>query len=364
MHPRILLRTHYQADEPRTILATVTECTSPTESRNEDAIAAAVVRWARENEQIISIPGAVYAVGNARSLEFLNKSNRWTATGLAFGYIHKALPVSKGIEGLVLTWLEERLYLRHYMAKNGALVIKFGQWLLKHGSATDEELRNRSVIEGLMVEALDEYLAIATDIRDRTAIRRERDRMSRSEYASSTKRHKRYPLLTTMERLRLLDAERANGDRQRIAPDGSGRLATLLTAIPDIRTLERLGRDDSLHKVVSTALRESSTHSLAPQGRPATVLADAYRYAVERGLQACPLAYLDDVLYAYFGFDAHRSTAEGSAEELLEPLHRALPGEVRFHVDRRGRRAFVLITDRTGQNLDAVLSSLAVTPSS
>lgn len=363
MHPRILLRTHYQADEPRTILATVTECTSPTESRNEDAIAAAVVRWARQNQQIISIPGAVYAIGNARSLEFLNKSNRWTATGLAFGYVHKALPVRKGIEGLALTWLEEHLYLKHYLAKNGALVIKFGQWLLKHGSTTDEELRNRSVIEGLMVEALDEYLAITTDIRDRTGIRRERDRMNRSEYASITKRHKRYPLLTTLERLRLLDAERANGDRQRIAPDSSGRLATLLRAIPDIPALERLGRDDSLHKVVSAALGES-THILSSRARPATVVADAYRYAVHRGLQACPLAYLDDVLYAYFAFDADRSTAEGSAEELLEPLHRALPGEVRFHVDRRGRRAFVLITGQAGQNLDAVLSSLAVTPSS
>src|SRR5439155_18993465 len=90
MHPRILLRTHYQADEPRIIIATVTHCTSPTQSRSEDAAAEAVVRWARAHDITISLPGAVYAVGNARALSLLNNSNRWTSTGLAFGYLNKS----------------------------------------------------------------------------------------------------------------------------------------------------------------------------------------------------------------------------------------------------------------------------------
>src|SRR5712692_5213933 len=103
MRPRILLRTHYQADEPRAIIAAVTECSSPTESRHEDAVAAALMKWAKANDYTLSTPGALYAVGNARSLGLLNTSYRWTATGLAFGYIHSASQRTTGRDTLTLT---------------------------------------------------------------------------------------------------------------------------------------------------------------------------------------------------------------------------------------------------------------------
>jgi hypothetical protein len=70
------------------------------------------------------------------------------------------------------------------------------------------------------------------------------------------------------------------------------------------------------------------------------------------GLQACPLAFLDDLLFATsVGKTRKAGGAPGPAEELLEPLHRERPSEVRFHVDRRGRRAFVLITGEALQSL-------------
>src|SRR5437016_3129356 len=175
MHPRILLRTHYQADEPRIIIAAVTNCTKATRSKDEDAIAECVVRWAHENEQMLSIPGATYAVGNARSLDLLNNSNRWTATGLAFAYIAGATSSPPPDDVMCLTPPEQRLYLKQYITNCGALVIRFGQWLLTNGPTTDDELRDTRVIEKCLVETLDEYLTIATEIRDRSTIRRERD---------------------------------------------------------------------------------------------------------------------------------------------------------------------------------------------
>lgn len=311
MHPRILLRTHYQADEPRTIIASVTECTNARDSRHEDTIAAALVRWARENGQIISIPAAVYAVGNARSLAFLNGSNRWTATGLALGYIHTVFPALKGIQGLTLRPQEEYLYLKYYMASGGALLLKFGQWLIRQGRTTDEELRTGSVIEELVIEALDDYLTIAVDIRDRTTIRRERDRLSRSTYASSTKRHKRYPLIKTMERLGLLEAAEVDGNRSTMSQDASGRLFSLLREIPDIRSLERLAREDMLSTVVGKVLSQAKADASLHTPKVGSLLAGAYRYALAVGLQACPLAYLDDLLFAFDPNCAGKISTEG-----------------------------------------------------
>ena len=91
MRPRILLRTHYQADEPRLIIASAVHCSSPTESRDEGRIAAQLQKWARSNGFIISVPGAIYAVGNSRQLGLLNNVNRWTARGLAFAYFDEQM---------------------------------------------------------------------------------------------------------------------------------------------------------------------------------------------------------------------------------------------------------------------------------
>jgi hypothetical protein len=364
MRPKILLRTHYQADEPRAIIAAVTVCSSPTQSRHEDAVATALVRWAKENDYVLSIPGAVYAVGNARSLGLLTASCRWTATGLAFGYIHNRISSSIRHDALTLTAAEARLYLRCYLDNGGALLIKFGQWLIERGSTTDDELRSGSVIERLLIEALDEYLTIATDIRDRTSIRKERERLSRSEYAASTKRHKRYPLLTTMNRLGLVVSGDGAHQRTGVSPDPEGRLVRLLNALPDVTTLERSCREHVLEGVIDKALLD--TQQLGGPGKlnAATLIADAYRFAMGRGLHACPLSYLDDLLFAYALVDAPASAMRATAEDILEPIHRQSPTDVRFHVDRRGRRAFVIVSGEPLRTLEEGLSHVIGTSSS
>jgi hypothetical protein len=360
MHPRIILRTHYQADEPRTIIATVTMCSSPTESRREEAVAAALVRWAKENGHAISIPGAVYAVGNAISLGLLNNSHRWTARGLACGYIESVLPAESGSSGLVLRVPEERLYLKCYMERGGALLIKFGQWLLARGGTTDDELRAGSVIEMLLVQVLDEYLALATDVRDRTAIRRERDRLRRSDYAPSTKRHKRYPLVKTMERLRLVATKQHDGHRDSVSPDPAGQLASLLSLIPDVAVLERHCRENALDEVIDRAGYESERIESQSDSEVAALLMTGYNFAIGRGLQACPLAYLEELLFAYVRRDPQTSGKRVTAEGMFDALHRRSPNEVRFHVDRQGRRAFVLVTGDVSNALEALLSDSRV----
>ena len=356
MRARIVLRTHYQADEPRAIIAVVTDCSSLTQSRHEDAVAAALVKWAKGNHYTLSLPGAVYAVGNARSLGLLNNSHRWTPTGLAFGYIHAKTGSAIGSATLILATPEERLYLKCFLENGGALLIKFGQWLIERGGTTDDELRAASVIERLLVEALDEYLTIVSDIRDRTTIRRERDRLSRSDYASATKRHKRYPLLKTMERLRLIVTQEVAEQRTSISPDSAGRLAALLKAVPDVTTLERYCRDDVLDTIIDTTLYDSGRAGGTARINTATLMADAYRFAIDRGLQACPLSYLDDLLFAYSL--AGEPNARGNAEQVFEPLHHQYPTDVRFHVDRRGRRAFLLISGEPFKILEASLTSV------
>jgi hypothetical protein len=351
VQPRIILRTHYQANEPRLIIAAVTNCSSPTESRDEDRVATLLERWARAAEYVISTPGAMYAVDNARHLSLLNSLNRWTADGLALAFIHRQLPSSFAETRPELSPLEERFYLPTYLQGAGGLQVKFAKWLLEHGPVSDEQLRKDSVLERLTVDTLDEYLTLATDVRDRTDIRHERDRLLKVDYRSSTKRHKRYPVLTTMRRLRLLQDGAEKGEASVIQPDSFGRLAALSRVLPDIATLERLIRNNALRGALDVAMHEYSRKDL-PRNKSATAfLVEAYKFAVDKGLQACALSYLDNVLSSIF--PATPSLPSPTAEQLLESVHRQRPGEVRFHVDRRGKRAFVLIGKSAVEQLES-----------
>jgi hypothetical protein len=154
-----------------------------------------------------------------------------------------------------------------------------------------------------------------------------------------------------MERLQLIVCVDDNRHQRVISPDPAGRLAATLKAIPDIPTLERLCRDNALNTALTEALGGFSNNG-APQGRPvASHIVDSYRFAIQRGLQACPLQYLDEVLFAFHMASGGLLTAE----PILERLRRRYPNEVRFHVNRRGRRAFVLIGSGLELDLERLL---------
>jgi hypothetical protein len=351
VRPRILLRTHYQAHEPRLIIAAVTHASKPTEGHDEGRVAARLETWARANGFVISTPGATYAVANARQLGVLSSTNRWTALGMSFAFLNQVYPPGTGELTPVLTAPEERLYLKTYLIGAGALPVEFASWLLKHGSVTDDQLRRDAILEKLAVAALGEYLRITTDTRDRTFIRHEKDRLAKIDYAAITKRHKRYPFLTTMRRLRLLEHSARSADDNLIRPDSGGRLAALSRTVPDIESLERLIRTLKLQPLLDLELREYSRGDLPQVDSPLKLLLRAYDFAIRHGMQACALNFLDDVLAATIP----TSTLQRSptAEELLAPWHKALPGEIRFHVDRRGKRAFVLLSERSINHIAA-----------
>jgi hypothetical protein len=231
---------------------------------------------------------------------------------------------------------------------SGALVLRFGNWLVQQAATTDSHLRDSNVTEEIVLAVMEDYLGLASDVRDRTAIRKERDRLKRTDYRSSTKRHKRYPLITTMKRLGLIDE-----DGGMLRPASNGQLATLVAAIPDAAALERLIRADAaIEESARTESLESCLRNLfkgesSKEGRtPGNAIVAAYRFIMDKGIQACPLAFLEDLGFAYL-FNVN-------VMSLLDSVHRSKPFDLRFHVDRRGRRAFVIASDAALDELASV----------
>lgn len=348
MRPRILLRTHYQVDEPRIIIELVTHCAGATVSRHDEAVAQCLKTTIRSWGLAFGLPAASYALDNARALGFVNPSNRWTSAGLTLAYLQRCRLDNPAMEVLDLTAAEKRLYLLQYLVGAGALALRFAAWMLVREETSDEQLGRDGIVEQLLVETLDDYLSLTNDARTRTAIRRERDRLRRVSYNASTRRHKRRPIIGTLCRLDLLEV---SNDLQSIRVDHAGRLARLFRLVPTTAALERLATSrDNLREVVSQVYVEHVSTALPIPDAPH--VAAAYSFAMGRGLQACPLEYLDDVLFALGGPVTREKPGASSAETTLEELHRRQPRDVRFHVDRRGHRAFVVLSDDAVQALE------------
>jgi hypothetical protein len=352
MKPRILLRTHYQADEPRLIVAASTHCARPTQSADEGNLAECLVRWARSHSLKLSRPGAMYAVDNARNLALLTTSNHWSPASLTLAYVETKDESATDLDSaMALNRREQRLYLLYYLLGAGALLIVFGRWLLNEVEVTDDAIRDKAALESCLISALDQYLTIVDGVRERTAIRKERERMQAQDYASSTQRHKRYPLLRTMLRLGLLEVRR--GAHNTYVP--TERLKLLTEAVPDISSLERLAKGRALKSQLRPVVEQASEE---PSITPGLIqeLGSAYAFSESHGMQACPLAFLDDALWS-----VNVSTPDGFAERTVEALRRELPRDVRFHVDRQGRRAFValsrLATDKLARDSKTLLEA-------
>jgi hypothetical protein len=149
-----------------------------------------------------------------------------------------------------------------------------------------------------------------------------------------------------MQRLQLIAWGDDSSSQRTISPDPDGRLATILRLIPNVAALERLCRDNALDSVLTETLGSHDNGEVPQRGAPASHIVDSYRFAIHCGLQACPLQYLDEVLFAF-----HMGPGGlVPSEPILEQLRRRYPNDVRFHVNRRGQRAFVLIG--SGRELD------------
>jgi hypothetical protein len=159
-----------------------------------------------------------------------------------------------------------------------------------------------------------------------------------------------------MERLNLAVVENKDGHRLSIAPDPSGELRSIIQAIPEIKTLEKYCKSGGIREVIDQLEYGMKVESVrSPQIGP--LIAGAYEFAMNRGLQACPLDYLEDVLFA---FVKRNDSSKGiTAERLFDSLRSRFPNEVRFHVDRQGRRAFVLVSGNASARLSDLLWPMA-----
>ena len=346
MEPRIVLRTHYQVDEPAYLRQLVHSCTSPVRSAYPEAVAEKLAREVRRRGKHFNVPAAGYVVDLAHGLSLINEQSVWTPKGHLVG-LFPGPTEGEWQEQLALSERERLIYLRIFLEGDGAALLFLARYVGEHGliPASDDDWN--SLAQQMFVATYREYLRLTNTTADRVALRGEVERIEARGYAGKSGSHKLFVHLQTMFRLGLLDRATGAGPRRysRSASGGFDSLAALVEEIPGPYELEQVAKDDNWMDVVGRVLGVPTANGNLDPAELWAQLASIYRRIVETGAPLCPLGTLVEALQVEWATLQGQLVEYGTVIEIIQASQRKHVRDIRFHVDRRGRPAFIKLSD-------------------
>lgn len=360
MRPRLLFRTHYQVEEPAYVEFLVKRCTSATQSSYNEVVAARLKEEVeRRCQTSFNLAASKYAVDLARALGLLTPNNTWTARGHLVDVIAE-VDGGDAEEQLTLTRAEKLLHFRLFLENDGAAFVSIARYLVENRLLAHAEAMTTPFVEEMFGEILSTYLSMTSNVADRVALRRQVDQLKQRGYASKTRQHKLHIHMQTLYRLGLVARrDTADGilyqlpDEKDEKPQG---LETLLCEVPDLSTLEKRMAAREWPRIACNVIGVSCSDGATVHVDTTYVLsllADVYRKVMSVGIPICPLSTVIEAAQILALVQRRWLLEHAELMKLIAEEQTKRPTDIRFHVDRRGRPAFVRFSERwTGDILD------------
>ena len=344
MQPRMLYRTHYQADEPAMVSFIVRHCTSAVESNYSERVAERLSRYVSRRGRRFNVAAAGYAVDLARNLGVLSQNNSWTDKGHLVALTTKGACDSLETD-LTLDEQERFLYFRLFLDADGALFLFLARAAMASGGLPVPKGNWNGLAQEVFVTALGEYLKVAVETRQRVELRRNLQRIVQRPFRGRTGEHKLFVHLQAMCRVGLLRRLADSTSRRYTSAGCSGRLQSLAQELRDIATLEQRMLDKEWAAVADVVLRGATAgRREMPEADIVDLLLGFYARVASTGAPLCTISTLVDALCIVLLARGFRVKSHGDVLATLVALQKQHPKDVRFHVDRRGRPVFVKIS--------------------
>lgn len=348
---RIVTRTHYQVHEPVYLILLVTRCTSPVHSNYPDRVADRVVDETARLGQKLNRGAARYLVDLGRALGLVTENMVWTPLAHALSVVSdRTDPLERQLS------LSERiLVLRTLLEFDGAAICYFARSVLESGRIPREGEDWNTLVSEMMKAVASEYLTFLTDIRARTAVRQLLESRARRPYSGKSGMHQCLFHLQAMSRLGFLALGDGRGRRLYTASDREWRRCDgLRTAIPGVLSLERIAALGDWVDVSEATFHDDlpAVDAGVEAGSLLAALSSLYARVAATGVPLVAISTLVDALQAIYlsrGLTIKRGT-------LLAELKKAQalsPDDVRIHVDRSGRAAYVKFSDSLAKNVQS-----------
>ena len=355
LRPRVILKTHSGVRRPGIFSVLVARCTSPTQPADQGTV---VKRLAEEFKSVSrdSLKGATvgergaafHAVWMARpqQLGFLTSNLFWSWKG----HVLRTLVTCNSDAGtsafLELSPAEQVIYLKYYFEGNGAILVSLARELISRGGLAEENLVRTDLLERNLEVIWKEYLDLSTNIAERVRLRQ---KLQGQKYDTSTRRHKTYPHLMPLEDMGLVTrTESGEGDAfVPVVRNGRTPLQTLVEGFPSIKELEA-SIDQGEHCSILAGVMFPGHRRLSLREDLAQLMhttIESYRALSISGSVLHPIDAITDICYARMLSKQQVLVTRQDIDGALAELQRQHPKEVRFHVDRLGRPAYIVIDD-------------------
>jgi hypothetical protein len=202
------------------------------------------------------------------------------------------------------------------------------------------------IADDMMKFVLESYLSISTDIAERSNLRQLLAKRTTQPYKGKSGPHQCYVHLQTMGRIGLLQFEEGKREFCDMPETGvtQSRLTKFLRALPDVLALERLWERGNWEAAAFSTYYSDELGSPKLDG---VSLLEAFRriYAVimATGVSMCSIKSLIESVQIEELAVGSSPPSRNMCMEVLKKAASDNPTKVRFHVDRLGRPAFILL---------------------
>lgn len=352
MRPRIVFRTHYQVDEPAYMEFLVTRCTSPVKSNYREVVAQKISSEIRKRGKSFNIAAGGYAVDLAHDLDLITENHTWTEKGLLlflFADVQNDRPFEDQLE---LNAREKISHFRVFLDNDGAGFLFLARRLLDSRTLDSNSNGWNALAQEMFTSVFQEYLSYIDHIAERVKLRNELQRITNKGYTGNSGAHKLFVHLQTMKRLDMIDREDLGGSRiYKLPVEGKDAIIrSFVDQISDAVSLERVIEENSGIERIAGAYgfaRQTfeGIEESAMRDPLIKLIHEYYSRIMSTGIPICPVGALLQAL------QIEVLTRDGILipyDKLLDFLineQKRRSKEIRFHVNRQGKIAFIRISN-------------------
>jgi len=354
VEPRLILKTHTESLRPGNYSVLIAKCTSPDRSAYPETVEKSLTQFfpSKKGKEVSSI--AKYTVLSAtsknRGFGFLLDNMIWSWKGYVINTVLHFLNKKENNDFPAfaeLTNIEKICYLRFFLETEGAIILKLAERFCRTGELSYQYLKDD--IQNIFKEIYQEYIDIAPDFRVRSRIKETFGGMKlKRPYDESTLAHKIKPHIQALADLGILSVEKTDVGYtfDPVSVGASSSFSIIHSRLKNIQNMEHMFCNHDYFPLIAelyglVPIHYSEKHS--------DLLREtiSYGYSVMRN-SVTLMADMDALIEwnCIKMLSKHNVIVERRhVEDFFARIRKEHPSNIKYHVDGKGRIAYLVFTE-------------------
>lgn len=364
---RFMRTTHYQVGHPIYHGFLIHSCTSPRESKTEQSIIQDIYKTLGSHGYKCSREAAKFLVRMARHMDFLELNNIWTWKAFVIDYFERLDDMNHIYkETRILTIARKIIYLKYYLESDGAFLIKFAREALNRREKGLKRYTIRytdEIVEPIFKDVINDYLAIEKDFRKRVQLRNFFEAVDKRGYRPKVRIHKAFPHLDPLVDLDILDYEEGQKPKEnKYLPKlvkNRNLTKIFLEKFSSVASLEGISlfENGNFEKAAQYDVKSGYFERVAElydiphhrysQSKEKIIFSEIVRVYSKIKDEVTGLASIRTIkdIVCTIGLVNHKVLLEWpDIDCALEEMKREEGANLRFHVDRTGEKAYIVLS--------------------